>query len=208
MKRWLPVAGLATLLVGLLALVVTGAVRDLIVVPLLYIVWIARLLYESLPQALVWGGFVVLAFFLVGKHVVLRLPPAPDRDPPAASPGRVTTWARLVGPAARDRYTRWRLAQRLSQLALETLAHQARGQPEQLRRRLEDGALDIPPELNAYLRAGQAQYAPRSSPRRWWPPAIPGRRLGAAPAPAPLDLDPEELVQYLEQIMQQSTGES
>jgi len=207
-QRW-PALGLALLLVALLVMVATGSVSDLIVVPLLYMFWVARLLYASIPQALLWGGFLAIAVLILWRSLIWRSPPEPARDPDIAVHGRVSAWVRVLNESGRDDHMRWRLAQRLGQLGLETLACKERCAPQEVRHRLEEGSLDMPAELRAYLRAGTAYYAPEIRMRRSWWRAIPfGGRAGIAQRARPLDLDPEQVIQYLEETLQQMIGVS
>jgi hypothetical protein len=68
-KQRLPVIALAFVLAALLALIATGAIVDVVVTPLLFLWWVARVLYEALPQALLWGAFVAIAVLLVAKSL-------------------------------------------------------------------------------------------------------------------------------------------
>jgi hypothetical protein len=201
MRRRLPAIGLALLLAGLLFLIASGAFEEAVIVPLLFLWWVARVLYMSLPQALVWGAFVAIAAVLVAKSLSWRAAPLPIIEPQAGSRGRVADWSRWLRESGRDDHARWRLAQRLSQLAVETLALREQCPPEEVGRRLEDGSLDLPPELRAYLRAGLALYAPRPrSTRRFGQPV-------QNPAQAePLTTDPQLLIDFLEDTVQRTIG--
>jgi len=198
--RWPPIM-LALLLVGVLALAITGYMRDLIIIPLLYFFWGARLLYESIPQTAVWGCFLVIAVLVVARSLP-RLPAAATPQSPAPAPQeRLAPWARLLRQSERDGLARWRLAQRLGILAQDVLAYHEQDTPQRIRRRVEDGSQPIPPDIRAYLRAGMTAYQPtRRSRRRLLPLARLGLRREAAPAD-PLGLDPEQVVRLLEETL-------
>ena len=201
MRARLPMIVLALLLVGLLALIISGTIGDLVVVPLLFLWWTVQVLYSSIPQALLWGVFVVIAVLLVAKNFpssnAMPLPIAPQTD----TPGRVTDWSRWLHNARRDAHSRWRLAQRLSQLATETLAFREQCSPQEISQRLNDGSLDIPPQLRAYLRAGSMPYWPKSKLRRRF-----GRPAQDIAHADPLDLDPQLVIEYLEETVQHTIG--
>ncbi len=201
MSARLPVIVLALLLAGLLALIISGTISDLVVVPLLFLWWTVQVLYSSIPQALLWGVFVVIAVLLVAKNFpwgsAPLLPVAPQTD----ALGRVTDWSRWLYDARRDAHSRWRLAQRLSQLAVETLAFREQCAPQEISRRLNDGSLDIPPQLRAYLRAGNAPYWPKSKLRRRF-----GRPAQDTAHTDPLELDPQLVIEYLEETVQHTIG--
>ncbi|MFO7170241.1 MAG: hypothetical protein DIU80_019625 [Chloroflexota bacterium] len=188
MRNRLLLIGLGLLLAVLIAAAVRGAVREVVVVPLLLLFWDARLLLESLPQALPWtlllGLTVVLAFSSLSGFTVPR---PPHRTQPESS-GRAAEWARLLQLTARDEYSRWRLAQRLALLAQELIAAREGVTPQQARRRLEDPSLDIPPAVRAYLQAGLAAYQPR--------PGSQGRIVRGGQ----LDIDPAVVVGWLEEL--------
>jgi hypothetical protein len=193
--------GLALLLAGLVALIVTGAINDIVIVPLLFLWWGARVLYESLPQALMWGILVVIAVLLIAKSLPWNSAGLPAADPGQASAGRVSNWARFLRESSRDDHGRWRLAQRLAQLAIEALAFREQCPPQEISRRIDDGTLDIDPQLRAYLRAGILPYAPTPTHRRWL-----GRRAPEAAHAGPLAIDPQQMIEYLEDRLQHTIG--
>ena len=53
MSNRLALIGLMLLLVGLLALIVTGMVREVAVIPLLYLLWLTRVLFRASRR---WSG--------------------------------------------------------------------------------------------------------------------------------------------------------
>ena len=122
---------------------------------------------------------------------------APQTD----TPGRVADWSRWLRDARRDEHSRWRLAQRLSQLAIETLAFREQCPPQEISRRLDDGTLDIPPQLRAYLHAGHASYWPKAKQRRRF-----GRAAQDTAHTDPLAIDPQLVIDYLEETVQRTIG--
>jgi hypothetical protein len=208
MRARLPLVGLALLLAGVLALAATGAVRDMIVVPLLYMFWVTRLLYESIPQALQWVVFLLVAVLVAAKSLARRPPPPPNPHPATVQAGRVAAWERLLRQSSDD-YGRWRLAQRLSAMAMQTLAEREQCSPHELRQGLEDGTLELPDDLRSYLRTGLAFSAPASRlGGSFWQRLVAGYRMSGTTRAAPLDLDPEQVIQFLEQTVQRTIGAS
>jgi hypothetical protein len=197
MRERLPAIGLALLLVGLLALIISGTIGEVVVVPLLYLWWSAQVLYASIPQALLWGLFVVIAVLLVAKSFPWSTAPSAPAAPPAVSQGRVADWSRWLHNSSRDDHARWRLAQRLSQLAIETLAFREQCPPQEISRRLRDGSLDLPAQLRDYLHAGSAPFTPKPRQRR---------RFGQPAQTDPLAIDPQLVIDYLEDTLQHTIG--
>jgi hypothetical protein len=195
MNDRLALAGFVLLLAGLLALIVTGAVREVIVIPLLALLWLLRLLYGSIPQAAIWFGFLAVAALLAWRSLATpRVALAAPRVAPSV-PAPVASWAGMFERAAADRYARWLLAQRLGQFALELLASQEQGEARGVWHYLRDESRDIPPAVRAFLLAGTQMYRPPPPIwRRWWSW---GARVETRADP--LDLDLDAVVRFLDE---------
>ena len=178
-----------------MALLIEGFVRDVLVVPLLYAVWIARLFWDSIPQGLLWAAFVLVVVASAARSIVTQRPMRHVRTEETERRGRVEEWASLVNLAQQGDFSRWRLAQRLGQLALEVLPEQDLLASKRSVRRLQSETLDIPPAIRAYLQAPMPMARSR-------------RRLRAASRGGPFDLDPEQVVQFLEDNVHRPTGGS
>ncbi len=194
-KLWLLLLALALLLTIPLVLTFRDLVRAVIVIPLLYIVWLGRLVYLSIPQPLLWAIFLALALFIMVRSLHARAQlQQPSRPAEPAHVGRITVWARRLDRMTRGDYFRWCVARDLGQLGLELLAYCERLSPGRHDVRREIEKLEAPPEIHAFLRAGL--LLPSSRPisllsrlAPWWRPNAPV---------SPLDLDPERVVQFLE----------
>lgn len=193
MKKQLLWFGLILLLAGLMAPFFADFVREVVVIPLLYLVWIARVLFDAFPQANLWMLFLgliglILFLSLMDRRRSRALPPSPASPPP----GRVEGWETLLRRAEQDEYFKWRLAQQLQRLTLMTLAHQ-RGQSfGEARQDLRHGRLALPSRLLAYF---QASLLPLGY--------LPKQRQGFFSTklpPTPLDLDPQTVVQFIETL--------
>jgi hypothetical protein len=103
---------------------------------------------------------------------------------------RVGDWANLLRRINKDVYYRWQLAHSLQRLTVETLAHNERTTIKEIRQRLSDGKLDILPEIQAYLLAGIVSIGHFSEPKSRF-------RLRKKQS-TPLDLNPELVIQFLE----------
>ena len=175
LKRWLPL-GLILVLAALLTPLAQGYTREAIVRPLLYFYWVGRLIFESIPQVVFWSIFLIVILFFAMKSLWqtkprLRL----ARQPKAARP---------------EEYYKWRLAQRLNKLVVTALAQDERIEPREVRRRLAGKQLELSPEVQAYLEAGMTSFSHFLGAR----PRFRLRRQSTA-----LDLDPERIIQFLEE---------
>ncbi|HJZ48384.1 MAG TPA: hypothetical protein VKE41_14505 [Roseiflexaceae bacterium] len=232
MRQHLPIIGLA-LLAWLLFLIASGTIGEVVVVPLLLLWWVARVLYASVPQALLWGVFVAIAVLLLAKSLAWRNAPLSIAGSNAVAHGRVANWSTWLRDSSRNDHARWRLAQRLSELAIELLAFREQCPPHEIQWRLEHGSLDVPPEMRAYLRIGRSPYVPRPKPRRLEHETIiiakavrdrvfralqsrsrssqleyPVDVLAHPPHTNPLDVDPVLVIDYLEETLQRTIGAS
>jgi hypothetical protein len=153
-KSWeyLVAVGLGLLLTGLLVSVLRDVVREVIVIPLLYVLWMGRLLLRSVPQALFWFAFVIVAFFLVLGSLVRgwRSPPEPH-SVGRRFPGQVSVWAKRIRLMAAGGYTGWYFGQHVEKLIVTVLAYRERLNTRETRRRIRAGDLEVPPEVQAYF---------------------------------------------------------
>jgi len=146
-------------LVATLTLVLRDWVRDAIVTPILFILWLGGLLIKSTPQWVFWGVFLVMALLILANS--LGTSKRPDQNVGKAEPGRprrarVSFWAIQVHQRARRDSSPVGNAGPLRRLVLEVVAFQERLSLKEVEQRLESGELDVPPAILAYLQHGPA----------------------------------------------------
>lgn len=159
---------LALVVIVLLALplawLLRDFVRDVFLVELGRVLWVARILFESLPQVVVWG---VLVAALLGLAVGTFRPrsgtPPGEAQVPAEPPGQVQVLSRWIDRSVQSEYFRQGLAHHLSGLAWEVMAHHEHTSPDRLKERLRAGGLDLPPPVGELLRSDQAAVVPPSA---------------------------------------------
>jgi len=187
-RRLLPLA-LILIVAGLLTLVLQDYTRQLIK-PFLFLAWIGRLLLGALPQEFIWAIFVLIALLVAARNLFkpsASSPPVPRSQPSPA--GRIERWATLIEQSRQETYYRWQLAQPLQALIIDVLAHRQRLTPRQIKQQLAANSLKLPPEIQAYLQASMISFSRLLADRS---------RFRSGSAPSPLDLDPEEIVHFLE----------
>jgi hypothetical protein len=208
-KRLLSVLPWILLLVIPLMLLLRGVARSLIVIPVMYALWVADLVLTILPQPLFWILFLFLVLRIAFRSLMVsKLSKRQSSRSVIRYPGRVEFWARRIRLIEQGSYSKWGFARHLGNLTLDTLAYTERLEPEQIRERLQNDELELDPEIQAYLRAGLTARPPeafgflsgfrrrlfalisRLIPRGW--------QLTLSNTNASLDLNPEGLVQYLE----------
>jgi hypothetical protein len=195
-KTLLVLVAIILLLAIPLWLLLLDEVRQVLLGPLLPFVQAGQLLSQAIPQALLWALGLLLAGAVALRSLNWRPGPAPQRSTTTGgSTGPVRAWTHWLREQGQGGYFKKRLAHRLGRLAVQALAPYERLTAQQARRLLD--RLDAPPEIRAYLQAG---FEPE-------PPAtLTGSRILARlksrirvnTQRSPLDLDPEEVVRFLE----------
>ncbi len=208
-KRLLLPVALFLLLILLLALALQGFARDVFLVELGRAYWEVRALFESLPQVAVWALLLVALLVMATKSLFRRRRLSrKSEEEEVATTGRVLVLTRQIRHASRGDYYKWSLARYLGDLACEVMAHQERATPEQLKRRLRAGTLDLPPTVSAgvrdYLEFGRAPLPTTSAGAfsrlraRW--------QTGAQPSASDPTL--ERVVEFLEERLKEASGGS
>jgi hypothetical protein len=188
-KRFLPL-GLILVVAILLTLISHNYIREAIVTPLLYFLWIGRLIFESIPQVVIWALFLFIVLLVAGRSLVKKeAQSGQSQNPETPKLERIEVWLKLLRRANQDDYYKWQLAQRIRKLALDTLAHHERLELKQVRQDLAAGELDIPSEIQVYLKAGMRSFSHFLGPKSRFRP----RKQESS-----LDLETERVIQFLE----------
>lgn len=193
------------LLLGLwvlaLAWLLRDTVRALLAAPLAFVYQLARALYDSLPEVVVWlivmaalFGFALSAWFEPLRHWLFThrfvdTTPAPERRE-----GRVAWLTRWVKWRRNGPYSRHYLHNIVADLALKTLAHRQRLTTQQARSAIEAGRVELPPDVKNYVRAG---LLPWPTDTRWrlqrW-----AAHIGLGRYVAPPDPETDRALDYIE----------
>jgi len=174
---------LSLLLALVLFFIVEDFVKMVVVRPLLYVIWFVSLIMQSIPQEAIWIGFILLMLLLTYASLTKeKTPRLPIRTLPLTrklSP--FERWARLFENAQNSSLSKWRLSQELKHLTRNVISPNL--DPEDNSRDLS--SLDLPAEIRAFFEAQQPS----------------NKRLSAIhdESETALDLDPEVVIQYLEE---------
>ncbi len=202
-RRWV----IAILLLVLAALALMSVVRGLafqmLVVPILYFLWVLRLLLDGIPQPFFWAVAVFLFIRIVYPSLfaarrIIHSAQILEGGPPE---GRVIFWARRLTLARTGRYSKWGMARNMAKLATDVLSYQDKLTPGEVRERLQRGEYELSPEAAAYLQSGMSAQPPATQTRWarfWW-------RLGwrrDRDVKPPLSVDLEQLLLFLENEME------
>ncbi len=198
MKKYLPVVA-ALILISIV--IAANLLKDVVRV------WVVAPLFDLLDginrnQSMVWIFFLmILAFVIIKKIVELAQDSLLDsilehfgRKKPEIHMGEIQQMADWIEYTRTGIRTPNRLAKYLGQLFLEVMAHNQKQSPKTILNRLKTNSLEVSPELNAYFRG--VLLLEYSIPSRWsklvfW----------KKPPPSPFDLDPETIIEFLENQM-------
>jgi hypothetical protein len=145
---------LGVFLVAALTLFLRGWVRDVILTPILFLLWLGGLLIRSTPQWVFWAVFLVLALLILANS--LGTGKRRDQNVERAEPerprrARVLFWAKHIQWRARRDFSPLGSAEPLRRLILEAMAFQERLSLTEVEQRLESGELDVPPVVRMCL---------------------------------------------------------
>jgi len=160
---------LATLTTILVSLGFVFFARDFIyqgvVLPILYGVWLANLVINSIDQSFLWltAVFVFLILLLRGLSLrPARLPRTAENRLEVVEKGRVAFWAAKMVLGSRGEYSRRYFNLELKKLVLGTLGQRENLTPREVEEGLRSGAIMLPPALENYAKSWAEEcYAPQ-----------------------------------------------
>ena len=179
---------------ALLAYLMRESIDRNVIQPLIFFFWVLGIYYKSLPQALIWIILVgVIVLIEVGSFSTESRLTDRRREVRKPHQGGVESLADWLHRAPQGLYFKWLLAQRLGKLSCELIAFNARKTAPSGHEALSDPGWDPPAAVAAYLESGlNGSFADYPRPRWFF----------QRPAPTPLDLDPEQAVEYIESKME------
>ncbi len=197
-NRFVPLI-VSLLIAVVLVFIVDDFIHQVIVDPLLYVVWFITVFISSLPQQVFWGVFILIALVIAIKSMTREETTRHQAQRPIVTQrGPVATWYSRLEQAKTQEFSRWRLAQALRKVTWDTLF------PDQPLNHLQPegqrgvAASDLPPEIQAYFEAPMPSSQRFSWLWRW-------RQSG--PHSSALNLNPETVVKYLENELDPLLGD-
>lgn len=190
MKRFIPLL-IVLLLTLVLALIFEDFVSQVLIGPLLLLLWVVATYLRNLPHFVFWVAFLIITLIVLLRSLNLNfsLPRRKPKTVKSPSRGYVAGWQDQLVLADRQLYFRWQLAKALGKLSQQILTDplnmdDAQPTPAMLE--------SMPPEIAAYFRAAPPRKPAAKA--RWY------RRQTERKNPA-LELDPEVVIAYLEKEM-------
>lgn len=178
-----------------LAYFLRDVVSKLIILPLFYLWWVIRLYYSMFPQFVVWAALVAFALYFAVKSLIPEMRPRRivhlARKPAEGQIKSLVEWLARIQRGGN--YYKWLVANRLGKTAREILSQRGEYDLSKKFEPLRGRGWNPPREIQNYLDAGLgSSFADFPQPRWFW----------SKPKPTPLDVDPEQVVEYLEGEME------
>jgi len=180
----------------ILAFFLRDVVGQLLIVPLVYLWWLLGFYYSILPQFVLWLLLVAAVIFsalaALTPRFSNRMVFKPEMKP---SQGQIEGMVEWLEKSQRGgSYYKWLVANRLGKVAREILA-QRDGQPISKKfGRLNGRGWNPPQKIDDYLESGlNGSFA-----------EFPRLRFWEKSKPTPLDADPSQVIEYLEDEMKTS----
>lgn len=162
-KRLIITAGAFIILSAVLLFWARDVIRELVVNPISYLVWLFGILIRVTPQIFFWLSLLVISLMIAyrsvsaKRKVYAQLPGVlPEQATGPASSGRVEYWANKVHLMrnARSAYFQSTFHLALNRLLINLLAHRYRVAANQVEERVREGWIDLPPDIREYLLEG------------------------------------------------------
>lgn len=182
-----------SIVVGFILISVWGdIVRELILVPISYLLWIVGLLYRSFDQRALWTSLIIIVALVSWASLKVRRSAVQlDSKKPDVLPHRIEIWSKRLKDVHRGTYMKWRLSQHMSNLVLDSIAFRSGLTREQIEEKVLNNSLELPSEIQAYLLAARGfEIADSMSGRKFF-----------SSVPKPMDLPPERIAEFIEQFL-------
>ncbi|MCS7056401.1 MAG: hypothetical protein NZM18_09570 [Thermoflexales bacterium] len=199
------------IVIGALTFTLRDVVREAVVIPLAYAVWLTDVLLRSLPQSL----FLAILLMISAVIVLRRLLQAnaqpdelPSRPTVSGTRSRLGFWMRQLNNLDRSRFAREQVAQEMRNLILRTLAQTRQLEPGEVMAGIRSGAIGVPPEVEGLLRNWQGWMETERDDGYGWGWLWQRLRRALRPraqASSPLDDKLKAAVDYLETQLGNST---
>lgn len=191
-RRWLTVFVVAAAFV--ISFFLRDAIQRTVILPLAYLWWLLKLYYRAVPQLILWVLLVLAVFVSMFRLIPIKnLFRRTQKREQKPAVGPIESLAHWLKKSPGGIYYKWLIANRLGKLARELL-DQREGRVRKGFTRLMGRDWNPPDEVDAYLETGlNGSFADFPQPRLWTKPTR-------------LDVNPQQVIDYLENEMEMSHG--
>ena len=192
-RQWLLLAT-GIVLAAALAYFLRDLINDKVIIPLSYLWWRIGLYYHSVPEDRWWGLVIVMiclmAFASIRPDEWSFHYQDLDTQPMQGPVEELMIWMMKL---RRNEYYKWLIANRLGKLARSFLMQREGSNVQRWDGSLNGSAWDPPEAVGAYLKSGL---------NRPFANVHPSSESLSRPHSAPLNLDPQRVVEYFESEME------
>jgi hypothetical protein len=186
------------LVLGILTLVFWNFVRDAVITPIYYSLWVGGLLLNSVPQA-IFLGILVLICAVIGLNALANSTGGKGRasrqPPPTPLESRYTHWERLCANMYMGQFSRHLFISDARRLILSVLAFEYRADAHQVEAMLRSGEIVVPERIRSLVLGNDASL---SSPALSGIEAWLARLRGTPKADPQVDALLEEIITFVE----------
>jgi hypothetical protein len=187
-----------------------SVIREAVVIPLSYWVWVIGLFLESTPQIFFWVVTILIIFVIAWRSFITKekLNEAVLMVPDMSAPrGRVSYWTARVNLMRMGIYYQANFNEALARVALDLISYRHRLSNRQIERGLSQKTLRIPDEVGDFLLTNIFRrefktvrfltYVYRAV-RLWWMSRVPQSR----PRRDQLTPEARRVIQYMEEELE------
>jgi hypothetical protein len=158
-----------------LLLFARDVIRELVVLPLSYLAWLAGIFFNTAPQIFFWIGLVFVLLLMAYRSLSIRRKDLAEPPPELAElawdtrrSGQVVFWTNRVHlmRQAHSVFYENSFHQTLGRLLLDLLAYRYRMTPNQVENHLRESSLDVPADVRDYALYSLRRLDP--APVRFW----------------------------------------
>lgn len=160
-RRLITILVVLMLISGAVFVWLRDIVREVVVIPVSYLLFVAGIVVDTAPQLFFWLVVILIAFWIAYRSMSTRRRAAPTMNVPilrdmgdkAPYGGRVAFWSTKVNHMRRYRsvYYQSTFHVSLARLLIELLAYRYRLTMLETEERLRGDLLDVPEEVRAYV---------------------------------------------------------
>jgi hypothetical protein len=138
-------------------------VRDAIVAPTAYLVWLTSVLIDALPESYLLGFATAIVVYVAIRSLSREDERLPQRKVISVpSQGAIAAWCHRLQLVAKGSYSEQRLDHHIGQLMLKVIAYENRCSLREAGQLIENDQVNLPPDLASYLQAALSRRLPRS----------------------------------------------
>lgn len=168
-RRLYVVSAILLVMVTAILFSLRDVVREVIVIPITYLVWVIGILIESTAQLFFWLAVLFIALLVAWRSIrppkkprdeTIYRPLTSDETLSASGRGRVAFWLTRVNTLRLGNYYHANFNEAVSRMLVDMLAYRHHLTPRQVEQAISRGSISVPPDIVEFVRknAGQRMF--------------------------------------------------